>query len=150
MDFNKIDVILKKLILEEMNKEQNKVFLGGTCNKTTWRDELIPLLNIDYFNPVVEDWTEDCQKEEENQKENKCNIHFYMLTNKMTGVFSVAEVVDSVHDKTKKTVLQIDPTGFDKFQIKSLTALVDLINKRGGTAYISDNINEAAKKINNI
>ena len=32
----------------------NKVFLGGTCNNSTWRDELIPQLKIDYFNPVVE------------------------------------------------------------------------------------------------
>jgi hypothetical protein len=33
----------------------NKVFLGGTCAETTWRDDLIPKLQIDYFNPVVED-----------------------------------------------------------------------------------------------
>ena len=40
-----------------------RVFLGGTCANTTWRNELIPLLEkmgIDYFNPVVDDWTEDC------------------------------------------------------------------------------------------
>jgi len=33
----------------------NKVFLGGTCNESTWRDELIPMLEIDYFNPVVDE-----------------------------------------------------------------------------------------------
>lgn len=32
-----------------------KVFLSGTCNESTWRDELIKLLEIDYFNPVVKD-----------------------------------------------------------------------------------------------
>ena len=35
-----------------------KVFLGGTCNESTWRDELMPLLKnegVEYFNPVVED-----------------------------------------------------------------------------------------------
>ena len=37
-----------------------KVFLGGTCNNSKWRDKLIPMLNIDYFNPVVDDWTEEC------------------------------------------------------------------------------------------
>ncbi len=51
-----------------------KVFLGGTCNKTTWREELIPLLTIDYFNPVVKDWTPECQEIEKQQKE-LCNIH---------------------------------------------------------------------------
>lgn len=41
-----------------------KIFLGGTCCETTWRDELIPYLekaNIEYFNPVVKDWTPECQ-----------------------------------------------------------------------------------------
>ena len=36
-------------------KKQRKVFLGGTCNESTWRDELIKKLKIDYFNPVVDD-----------------------------------------------------------------------------------------------
>ena len=36
---------------------KNKVFLGGTCNNSTWREELIPQLKIDYYNPVVKDWT---------------------------------------------------------------------------------------------
>ena len=35
-----------------------KVFLGGTCNDSLWREELIKKLEIDYFNPVVDDWTE--------------------------------------------------------------------------------------------
>ena len=40
-----------------------KVFLGGTCNGSRWRNELIPLLECEYFNPVVEDWTPSCQKD---------------------------------------------------------------------------------------
>jgi len=35
-----------------------RVFLGGTCNNSKWRDVLIPRLKIDYFNPVVDDWNE--------------------------------------------------------------------------------------------
>ena len=44
-----------------------KVFLGGTCNESTWRNELIPLLEnagVEYFNPVVDNWTPECQEEE--------------------------------------------------------------------------------------
>lgn len=55
----------------------NRVFLGGTCADTTWRSELIPLLEdkkIEYFNPVVEDWTPECQQIEEDEKNKKCNI----------------------------------------------------------------------------
>ena len=70
----------------------NKVFLGGTCADTTWRDELIPILEskgIDYFNPVVKDWTEDCIKIEENEKDNRCNIHLYLITSEMKGIETV-------------------------------------------------------------
>ena len=41
-----------------------KVFLGGTCAETVWREKLISMLKIDYFNPVVPDWTEECMKQE--------------------------------------------------------------------------------------
>ena len=44
------------------------VFLGGTCNNSTWRDKLIPSLSINYFNPVVENWTPECQAEEIKQR----------------------------------------------------------------------------------
>ena len=27
-----------------------KVFLGGTCNESTWRDNMIDMIEIDYFN----------------------------------------------------------------------------------------------------
>ena len=48
-----------------------KVFLGGTVNGSTWREQLIPLLDeskISYFNPVVEDWNEQVQQEEIRQR----------------------------------------------------------------------------------
>lgn len=43
---------------------ENKVFLGGTCAETTWRDKIIDKLseNIEYFNPVVKNWTPADQK----------------------------------------------------------------------------------------
>ena len=51
-----------------------KVFLGGTCNESTWRNRFILMLDIEYFNPVVEDWTPECQANEYKQKE-LCDIH---------------------------------------------------------------------------
>lgn len=35
-----------------------KVFLGGTVNGSKWRTIVKEQLNIDYFDPVVEDWTD--------------------------------------------------------------------------------------------
>ncbi len=34
-----------------------KVFLGDTCNGSTWRDGLIKELRINYFEPCAEEWT---------------------------------------------------------------------------------------------
>jgi hypothetical protein len=101
------------------------------------------------FNPLVEDWTEECQSIEIDEKENKCNIHLYVITSKMTGVFSIAEAVDSVHNINKITILHILPEGFTSSQLKSLKAVVDLIISRGGIAIIDDDLTKTVKIINN-
>jgi len=106
------------------------------------------MLQIPYFNPVVEDWTSECQANEVYEKEHECNIHFYCITADMIGVFSIAEVVDSVHMKNKRTILHILPDGFGKAQLKSLYAVVDLINSRGGIAYIDNDFERSANVLN--
>ena len=126
----------------------NKIFLGGTCAETTWRKDLIEAIQVPYFNPVVEDWTPECQEIEMYEKENHCNIHFYCITSAMIGVFSIAEVIDSVHTKGKRTILHIIPDGFEKTQLKSLQAVVDLVNLRGGIAYIDSELNRSARILN--
>ena len=119
---------------------KNKVFLGGTCNDSTWRDSLIRLIDVDFFNPVVDDWTPACQAIEMDEKDNKCNIHLYVITKEMTGVFSIAEAMDSVHNKNVRTILHVIPNGFDERQLKSLKAVVDLVNLRGGVAYVNNDL----------
>ena len=122
----------------DANNESNKVFLGGTCNESTWRDELIPKLeeiDFDYFNPVVEDWTPECQDIEIYEKANNCNIHIYVITNKMKGVFSIAEAIESVFNKDKKTIFCV-LDGFDgdfpDYQVKSLEAVGRMVERNGG------------------
>jgi len=128
---------------------KSKVFLGGTCNNSTWRDELLPIIQIAKFNPVVEEWTDECQEIEQQEKDIFCDVHLYVITNEMTGVFSIAEVIDSVHNKSKKTILHVIPTGFTKPQLKSLQAVVNLVKLRGGIAYIDDDLMRTARVINN-
>jgi hypothetical protein len=128
---------------------KNRIFLGGTCNNSTWRDELMPLVQVDMFNPVVADWTPECQANEMDEKENKCNIHFYCITKEMTGVFSIAEVMDSVHNKKVRTIMHVIPDGFEAKQLKSLQAVADLVNLRGGIAYIDSELNRSARILNN-
>lgn len=131
-----------------MDKIKNKIFLGGTCNNTTWRTEIEKLVKVNMFNPVVDDWTEDCQSIEMDEKENKCNIHLYVITSEMAGVFSIAEVMDSVHNNSKRTILQIIPCGFSAQQLKSLEATADLVNLRGGIAYVDDDIGRTVNLLN--
>lgn len=112
-----------------------KVFLGGTCNNSLWRHDLIPLLNINYFNPVVDDWTEDCYQEELRQRE-ICDYCLYVITPKMTGVYSIAEVVDDSNKRPNRTVFcvleQDDYMSFDKAQLKSLDKVGIMVENNGG------------------
>ena len=128
-----------------------KVFLGGTCNESTWRDKLIKMLEIDYFNPVVDDWTEECYQEESRQRE-ICDYYLYVITPRMTGVYSIAEVVDDSNKRPEKTIfclLDYDLSDykmkieggkkirryvemFDPEQLRSLDRVGRMVEKNGG------------------
>jgi hypothetical protein len=129
----------------------SKVFLGGTCNESTWRDKLIPLLKIDYFNPVVDDWTLECQEEEYRQKE-ICDIYLYVITPKMTGVFSIAELVDSSNKRPTHTVFMIlsedDGVKFTEGQLKSLHAVGNMAGNINGATGFFDAFNMLADHLN--
>ena len=115
--------------------KKKKAFLGGTCNDSTWRDELIKLLEIDYFNPVVDDWTEDDYKEELKQRKS-CDFCLYVITPKMKGQYSIAESVDDSNKRPEKTIFCfLEEDGkekFDKEQIKSLDKVGIMIKDNGG------------------
>ncbi len=133
-----------RMLREKIGKARiNKVFLGGTCNETTWRNDLIPLLekaDIKYFNPVVDDWTPECQEEERRQKQ-LCKIHLYVITKEMTVSFSIAEAVDSAWHEDVTCIFQVYPDGFSKAQLKSFHAVAELIDKKGQYACVNPNIN---------
>jgi len=122
-------------------KNKIKVFLGGTCNESKWREKLITIFNeeVDYFNPVVEDWTPECMEEENRQKE-ICDYCLYVITPKMTGVFSIAEVVDDSNKRPDKTIfcflLEDEKEFFTKSQIKSLVAVEKIVEGNGSIAFM--------------
>ena len=117
-----------------------KVFLGGTCNESTWREELISMLEIDYFNPVVDDWTEECYQEELRQRE-ECDYCLYVITPRMTGVYSIAEVVDDSNKRPEKTILCIleedDIYNFNKSQLTSLDRVGFMVERNRGRYFKS-------------
>ena len=127
-----------------------KVFLGGTCNESSWRDVLISMLNIDYFNPVVDDdWTSE-QQQIEIYERSICDFCLYVVTPKMTGVYSIAEVVDDSNKKPFKTIfcflLEDEGKRFDRGQIRSLNQVASLVSSNG--AHVLKNLNQVADFLN--
>jgi hypothetical protein len=99
---------------------------------------LIPLLKIDYFNPVVENWTPECQAKEIYEREH-CDYCLYVITPKMTGVYSIAEVVDDSNKRPEKTLFCFLDTDGDtvltKHQLKSLIQTRTMIQNNGGKVF---------------
>lgn len=112
-----------------------KVFLGGTCNESSWRDDIMSSLEIDYFNPVVEDWTPECMAEEIRQRQ-ECDFVLYVITPKMTGVYSIAEVVDDSNKQPQKTLFCFNTYDngieFSEGQIRSLGSVANMVVRNGG------------------
>ena len=136
-----------KEINESSTSKTKKVFLGGTCAKSTWREDLIELLEIDYFNPVVDDWTEECQEEEIKQRK-ECDYCLYVITSKMEGVYSIAEVVDDSNKSPEKCVFCVLKDGFDEGQIKSLEAVEKMVEDNDGT--VCEDLESVAKYLNGV
>jgi len=129
-----------------MNYEKKVAFLGGTCNNDTWRDELIKYVEEDVcFNPVVEDWTPECQEEEKWHRNND-DLAVYWITSKMMGVYSIAEVIDDSNKRPKSTIFGFDEKGFTEAQIKSLSAVGKLVQENG--AHWERSLKWLAKRIN--
>ena len=127
-----------------------KVFLGGTCAESKWREKLIPLLKCDYFNPVVEDWTPECQDIEEQEKR-CCMYHLYVITPKMQGVYSIAEAVNDSKENMLRTCVfcvtkEEDDRDWTKGELKSLDATAKLIEKNGGV--VLNSLEEVADFLN--
>lgn len=125
-----------------------RVFLGGTCNESTWRNQMMVHLysqGLEYFNPVVDDWDDDAQANELRERE-ECDFCLYTITPKMTGTYSIAEVVDDSNKRPHKTVMVLlRDDGNEKFtqgQWKSLGAVAKMVKRNGGQVF--DNLYLAA------
>ncbi len=124
-----------------------KVFLGGTCNESAWRVRLIDQLEMDFFNPVVDDWTEECMAEEIRQRES-CHYVLYVITPFMTGSYAIAEVVDDSNKRPNKTLfcfLDCDVNVYGKSkeftegQVISLKAVSKMVQGNGALVFVGLN-----------
>ncbi|MBL7162240.1 MAG: hypothetical protein ISS57_06515 [Anaerolineales bacterium] len=123
-----------------------KVFLGGTCNGSLWREELKPFLEINYFDPVVDDWNEEAYQQELHERAT-ADFVLYVITPKMAGAYAIAEVVDDSNKQPEKTVYcYLMGDGGDVFtesQLKSLRNVGRMVEANGGKMFgnLADAVN---------
>ncbi len=133
-----------------------KVFLGGTVATSKWRDYIMPKLDIDYYNPVVEEWTEEDYKKELHEREH-CDFCLYVISPKLIGWYSLAEVTDDSLKRSDKTIYCYLPKDeekeFSESELVELQRIGELIESHGALWLnsldeIIDYLNSANKNIN--
>jgi hypothetical protein len=127
-----------------------KVFLGGTCNGSTWRERLIKNLKVNYFQPQSDNWTPEMMQEEIKQRA-ECDFCLYVITPKMTGFYSIAEVVDDSNKRPEKTIFSFihedEGQTFSEHQLKSLEQTGKMIKENGAQFFTT--LEEIADYLNN-
>ena len=80
------------------------VFLGGSCNPTTWRHTIaVPMLheaNVAFYNPQREAWSEGLLQEETNAKKNSTILLFVIdsATRAVSSMVEASEYIASGRD----------------------------------------------------
>ena len=89
------------------------VFLGGSCNPTTWRTDIaIPFLKkhgITFYNPQVDDWRPELMAMEAEAKD-KADILLFVIDNQTRSTASMVEVA-YLAGRGRKLVLVMRPFG---------------------------------------
>uniref|UniRef100_A0A0C9PKW7 CABP2 protein n=1 Tax=Fopius arisanus TaxID=64838 RepID=A0A0C9PKW7_9HYME len=98
-----------KIIPKRMAYE---VFLGGSCNPTTWRSEIaIPTLQrlgITYYNPQVSQWGPELIAQEYEAKQN-ARVLLFVIDNQTRNTASIIEAAQLAATRTDSLVLVVYP-----------------------------------------
>lgn len=130
-----------------------KVFLGGTVNGSNWRQRLIPMLKVAFFDPVVSDWNAEAMAREEREKA-EATFRLYVITPRLHGVFSIVEAVDDSNKYPARTIFCVleedDEHVFTRHQQKALRRTAELIARNGATVLhsledVAEFLNHAAQ-----
>lgn len=128
-----------------------KVFLGGTCGNSTWREELLKDLNgeVEAFNPVVPDWTPECQAIEDEHKA-KDDILLFVITPETKSPYSISEITRSAITDPARTMVCVVPVAngaeFEPHEAKAWVKILKDIKKDG--AIVCETLEEVAKTLN--
>lgn len=133
-----------------------KVFLDGTSNNSIWRFYLKSLLDIDYFDPETDSYSED-----ELRQPAACDFYLYVITPLTENVPSMDDIINNINKRSEKTVfcfLPIDyknaknecgvlTVEFEYKQIKCLQQVGNIVEKNGGK--FCKTLEEVANYLNN-
>lgn len=101
------------------------VFLGGSCNPTTWRrDVAMPLLeasHVKYFNPQVDEWFEELIQIETRAKET-AKIVMMVIDNLTRSIVCINEAVEYICRGRRVVLVVQDIEDGTKVEGKELTA----------------------------
>ena len=116
--------------------ETNLIFLGGCC-KTNWRDQITEYLvknKINYFNPVVDYWTQKDRLIENEIKYHSLNKSIFYFS-EHTGIYSMAEFIDLASrfdsDLFHRPVMFFNPLLISKKKRENLLNCFELVNRSG-------------------
>ena len=129
------------------------VFLGGTCGSSTWRNKLIPQLseNIEAFNPVVENWTPECQELEDYHKAHD-DVNLFVITPETNAPYSLFEIgVEAAKNPGRTVVCFLDNengTVFEGQQAKAVKKIAKDLKQMGVSVY--DNLDELGADLNRV
>ncbi|MDW3194952.1 MAG: hypothetical protein R8G66_21450 [Cytophagales bacterium] len=115
-----------------------KVFLDGTENGSTWRQQLIPQLEdkgIEFFDPTIQARSKRSYQEELDQKK-QSDFHLYLITPKMDDFENISELIEDSNKNPQKTLFHFmeadENDAFNTHQIKSLKRVGEMVEKNGG------------------
>lgn len=107
------------------------IFLGGTIAGPDYRELLIPLLKVPYFNPVVDNWTE-ADAVRENIAKQAAAINVFVITPAAIGMYSVAEMTELAITSDKPLYvmfMEVEGYSWNEHQVKSNTQIKKLLSK---------------------
>ncbi|OWF54682.1 uncharacterized protein LOC110442397 [Mizuhopecten yessoensis] len=133
---------------------QHRVFLGGSCNPTSWRqDTAIPFFKqhgITFYNPQVQSWREELVELEARAKQG-ADILFFVIDNQTRAITSMIEtaylvatrrqVIAIIHeyDKNIKICGEEVPNSEVKDLLRGRQILVDLVERNSIPVFTSLN-----------
>jgi len=141
-----VDVLTHSSI-RRLSKQQNEfdVFLGGSCNPTTWRyKQAIPyfqLRSISYYNPQVDNWTPDLVEIEHRVKE-LALVLFFVIDHNTRSLAAIAEVC-YLAARRRNIIVVMNPMPEDKNQTKFMQQKNSINEKDNKNDY--ENVCEARR-----